>query len=75
MKKKFKPESPAIIHARDGEKSGNFHQMFKDQTRKISDSQGRVQMVSSPYLATKQYFDNYDDIRWDCGGKQLKKML
>ena len=74
MKKKFEPASPAIIHARDGETSGNFHQMFKDQTRKIQDSLARVNMVSSPYLANKAYFENFDAIQWG-DRKQLKKML
>ena len=69
---KNKIESPAVIHS---ERGNGFHNWFKDECRKVQDSAMKVQIVSTPFLTNKSYFDNYDNINWNHAGKKLTKML
>ncbi len=63
---------PNIVHS---EKGNGFHNMFKDQCKKIEYSLNRVEIVSTPFFVTNAYVRNYDDINWIEGGKKMRKML
>lgn len=65
-------EAPAIVHSEKGE---GFHNMFKEQLKKLEYNYNRVQVEETPYDITEAYRRNYDDINWRSAGHSLKKYL